>query len=262
MWKEKEEKPIAMYLGLTFAITWMTEAIIILIEKMNLFSTTVTQVVAMLLIAVFAALAPGISVYLLLRQHGKISGLKDYLKRVFACESKKSLVAGLALTFFYMAVFVICTEEQVPGRPWYIAPFMLLFMIPGGGWEELGWRGFLQPALEEKFGFVSATVIMGAIWSIWHFPLWFIESASQKNFEFWAFSLYCVALSFLLAAAYKMTKSVIVPILLHAWANTMCGGIYTYRVLEYGPSVKGCLFFLGMILLACLINAYYNENKN
>ena len=77
MWKEKGEMPIAKYLGLTFAITWMTEVIIILIEKMNLFSTTLPQVIAMLLIAVFAALAPGLSVYLLLRQRGKISGLKD-----------------------------------------------------------------------------------------------------------------------------------------------------------------------------------------
>lgn len=34
--------------------------------------------------------------------------------------------------------------------------------------EEVGWRGFLQPALETPFGRLGAAVIVGLVWSVWH----------------------------------------------------------------------------------------------
>lgn len=37
--------------------------------------------------------------------------------------------------------------------------------------EEVGWRGFLLPILYQKFNFNKASVIIGSIWALWHFPL-------------------------------------------------------------------------------------------
>ncbi|MGZ4807922.1 MAG: CPBP family intramembrane glutamic endopeptidase [Thermoanaerobaculia bacterium] len=37
--------------------------------------------------------------------------------------------------------------------------------------EELGWRGFLVPALCRRFGFTAGSLLTGAIWALWHFPL-------------------------------------------------------------------------------------------
>lgn len=37
--------------------------------------------------------------------------------------------------------------------------------------EEIGWRGFLVPALHEKFGVIEALLITGLFWCLWHFPL-------------------------------------------------------------------------------------------
>ena len=40
--------------------------------------------------------------------------------------------------------------------------------------EELGWRGFLFPRLQQRFGFHGACLISGLIWAVWHYPeiLW------------------------------------------------------------------------------------------
>lgn len=38
--------------------------------------------------------------------------------------------------------------------------------------EDLGWRGSLQPQLQSKWSAISATVMVGIVWVIWHLPLW------------------------------------------------------------------------------------------
>ncbi|MGD0144099.1 MAG: type II CAAX endopeptidase family protein [Rhizomicrobium sp.] len=47
---------------------------------------------------------------------------------------------------------------------------MLRLAAPALG-EELGWRGFLAPALCSRFGFAAGSLLSGFIWAAWHFPL-------------------------------------------------------------------------------------------
>lgn len=49
---------------------------------------------------------------------------------------------------------------------------ILLFAIPGAIGEELGWRSYFQAHLEEKWSLVIAGSITGAIWGLWHLPVW------------------------------------------------------------------------------------------
>ena len=41
--------------------------------------------------------------------------------------------------------------------------------------EEVGWRGFLAPALSKRYGFAATSLISGSIWGLWHFPLIFVN---------------------------------------------------------------------------------------
>lgn len=261
MWKEQEKKPIIPYLLLTFGISWSAELLCILIERLQLLPSNLEQLIVMSIIAIFGAFAPGMAVYILLKKHGKITDMKGYIKRVFACENKKNLLLGIIISFAIFGLLIIATEETNPEYPFYLILPIFIVMIPGGGWEELGWRGFLQTALEERFGFIRGTALLGVIWSVWHLPLWLIQCANQKDFVFWAFAVYCIAFSFLLAMTYQITQCVLAPILLHAWGNTMCGGVFTYHVLENGPSILGWILLAGMIVLACIVNQVHQHQS-
>ncbi|MCR1838915.1 CPBP family intramembrane metalloprotease [Murimonas intestini] len=117
----------------------------------------------------------------------------------------------------------------------------------------MGWRGVFQPLLEKRFSFLAAALIEGVIWGVWHLPLWFIPNSTQGDMNFIAFTLYCTTLGMTLAAAYRLTKCIWVTILIHAWSNTVLGGMYTLTSLNNSPSVKTLVVYALQIAAIMLI---------
>jgi membrane protease YdiL (CAAX protease family) len=52
----------------------------------------------------------------------------------------------------------------------YLPALIVTFIIAAGG-EEPGWRGFALPRLQERYGPLIGTLILGVLWGGWHFPL-------------------------------------------------------------------------------------------
>jgi uncharacterized protein len=55
--------------------------------------------------------------------------------------------------------------------PIYALSFVLTALMQGGN-EEPGWRGFLQPELQNRFSPLVAALIVSIFWSFWHLPLY------------------------------------------------------------------------------------------
>jgi membrane protease YdiL (CAAX protease family) len=51
-----------------------------------------------------------------------------------------------------------------------VALFISLFLDIGGVSEETGWRGFAQPVLQGRMTPLAATLVVGLLWGVWHFP--------------------------------------------------------------------------------------------
>ena len=49
----------------------------------------------------------------------------------------------------------------------------LLPLISYAIFEELGWRGFLLPHLQEKYNAWTSTIYLTVIWATWHIPFFF-----------------------------------------------------------------------------------------
>jgi len=47
--------------------------------------------------------------------------------------------------------------------------------------EELGWRGFALPRLQQKYGPLIGTLILGVLWAIWYIPSWFLTSRGVQG---------------------------------------------------------------------------------
>ena len=92
---------------------------------------------------------------------------------------------------------------------------------PGPLGEELGWRGFALPRLLKDRSALSAGVILGVIWGVWHLPAFILAGTPQNNMSFPLFMIGVVALSVLMTWAFKGTSgSVLAAALIHWTFNT------------------------------------------
>lgn len=104
--------------------------------------------------------------------------------------------------------------------PLVLGIFVLIFFLGGSFGEEFGWRGFLFPELSEKYLPMTAAVILGVVWAVWHLPLFWINGTSQFTTPFWLYAVYIVALSAQYAWVYiRTTGNLFACLLLHTFTN-------------------------------------------
>ena len=104
-------------------------------------------------------------------------------------------------------------------------PIVFLYVLFFFG-EEYGWRFFLQPRLQKKFGKIKGVILLGVIWGIWHLPLVLFYYSTPENF-FYALTtqvIVCIFLSIVFAYFYEKSGSIWCVTLLH-YINNVIGSI-------------------------------------
>jgi membrane protease YdiL (CAAX protease family) len=81
------------------------------------------------------------------------------------------LGAGLSLAFGATLPTPSFYSYDGQGAVWILATAFLFGAVFGGGNEELGWRGFMLPALQARHSPLVASLIIALAWSLWHLPL-------------------------------------------------------------------------------------------
>jgi membrane protease YdiL (CAAX protease family) len=100
-------------------------------------------------------------------------------------------------------------------------PLGILFGLPAGFFEEIGWTGYLFPRLRAGRSALGAAILLGVLWGLWHLPIVdYLGSASPHGTSWLPFGLAFVALMTamrsLIAWVYSNTRSVLLAQLLHA----------------------------------------------
>jgi len=137
-----------------------------------------------------------------------------------------SLVAPLLLVVVPRLIVVPLGYPLYLG--WAAQPFMVLgwvlnnFTRSGGMSEEFGWRGYALPRLQARWSAVVSSIVLGAIWAVWHVPLWFLAGSSQQGTSLWLFLVNQILMSVLYTwVANNARGSILVAVVFHAAANTV-----------------------------------------
>jgi len=147
-----------------------------------------------------------------------------YLFAIFGMVGIYALSLGLYNLMHRNAALAFFSERLPQAPAWQVTlmlvPMFIVIGIVNG--EELAWRGFAMPRLQEKYNALTASIIMGLLWSLFHLPLFFtLTGSSQAGMSFWSFTLSTVSLTILYTWMLNNTRgSVLLAYLFHAAANT------------------------------------------
>jgi membrane protease YdiL (CAAX protease family) len=218
--KNDNKSRIIQYLSVTFCITFLCWGAIVLANQFGLLPYGTP--ISMLLFIIGGNGAP-IASYILLKKWGEIDGFKSFLKLNFkfkASVNHYALVTLFLIIHFIIPILLLSSNRQTPV---YYGILLIPMMIVGGGLEEIGWRGILQPYLEKSLSFFTSTIIVAIIWTLWHLPLWFIAGTYQFNINYLMFGVSVLGMSFMLAAIRKVTNNTWMCILFHSCVNSFMG---------------------------------------
>jgi membrane protease YdiL (CAAX protease family) len=115
--------------------------------------------------------------------------------------------------------------ERFVQQPLMFLPFALFALVFGPLPEELAWRGYALDGLQAKRKALTSSLVLGAAWTVWHLPLFFIPGSYQHSLglgtgQFWLYMMDKVPLSILMTWVYNNNRqSTLSAILFHFMVN-------------------------------------------
>lgn len=100
--------------------------------------------------------------------------------------------------------------------------FVVINMFVLGGTEEIGWRGVVQPRLQNRLSVFSAGLAIGIVWWAWHLPLFFTgdPNYSLEFLPFLSYTLFVLGASTVFGALVNRAEGRVLPVMLmHASTN-------------------------------------------
>jgi uncharacterized protein len=210
--------PVVTYFALTFLISW-TGALAVATPHL-IRHQPLPQMTGILMFPVML-LGPSLAGIVLTRIVDGKSGLRVLFSQMFRAWVPPRWYMALLLPPALVLTVLLFLERFV--SPVY-APnrfFMgILFGIPAGFLEEIGWMGYAFPKMRSESNGLAPSILLGLLWALWHLPVINYLGTAIPHGAYWlpfflAFSLAMTAMRVLIAWIYTNTKSVLLAQLMH-----------------------------------------------
>jgi membrane protease YdiL (CAAX protease family) len=237
--------PLGFFL-LTFALTipfWLISAI------------ARRELLPGLPVAGLAAFCPMLAAAILVYRENKNAGVTALLKRSFDFKRIKVKTWYLPVLLLMPAVMILSfgvlrlSGMPVPVPRIVALPALILctaFFIGALG-EELGWSGYAIDPMQDRWGALKASIVLGFIWAIYHYVALAQAHRSVAWIAWW--SLGTVALRVLMVWLYNNTgKSVFAMALFHMTIN-VTWQLFPVSGSYYDPRITGLITVAAAVIV-------------
>lgn len=216
---------LRLFFRLAFLLCWGPGALYLLLPvQMSALFGPMTFASPVLYLAVFA---PTVAALICARLESR-AAFADLIARLLRWRAEPIVYA--------IAVFGIAAAALVPRYAMALLAFTpppnLLAMVapaglaglalstladPGPLGEELGWRGYALPRLQQRFNGLTAALILGAVWALWHVPAFFLAGLPQSQMPFAPWAICTLSLAVLIAWITNRARGGVLPAVLMHW---------------------------------------------
>jgi membrane protease YdiL (CAAX protease family) len=210
------------FLALTFGLTWGIGAVAAIFpDQMTAIFGEMGYTNPLFILMVYSPAFAGL--FLVWRHHG-LAGLGRFFRRLTLWRMPAAwwlwLVIGIPAIIYVGAALKGTLADPFPFSPWYTVLTALAIGLVIGPIEELGWRGVALPLLQRRYAPLWASLILGAIWGVWHAPAFLFSGTPQSAWSFGPFFAGVVAMSVILTAMFNAARgSLLIAALFHFQMN-------------------------------------------
>jgi uncharacterized protein len=216
--------PLISYFVLAYALSWLVTLPSVLAEWKVITGDYTLP------LALKQWIGPGLAGILMSRVTGEHARLRSSMRQwrvgwlwylIILAGPPAVILSGIALQPGLLANFHGYTSRVLVSYPFYILAVLIGVGVP----EELGWRGFALPRLQQRYGPLWGSLILGVLWVFWHLFFFLLPDhgggpgadygAVFTNFAI--FGAMVLALNFIFTWVYNHTRgSVLIAALLHS----------------------------------------------
>lgn len=278
-----DKKKFTSYLVWTFTVSWILQII------GSIFANQGNQMVFSLImcVAMYGPFLGAVMAKIPLKGMGWKPKFKGNVKYIFVALWMPALLSSLGAILYFVffpdrldltGKYLIEMQgealmEQLSAQgitvPMYLgsfaisavtyAPFFNMFVALG---EEVGWRGAMQPMLNDRLGKFRGRIVGGIIWGAWHWPVMILAGYEYGKEYFGApflgmamFCLFTTVGGILLDTIYEKTQCIWLPSLAHGAINafSLVGYIVEPEYMDQyilGPVPIGIIGMIPALIMA------------
>jgi membrane protease YdiL (CAAX protease family) len=143
-----------------------------------------------------------------------------YFLRVFMSVGLSELIDHNGAEELNQIIGNLTDKKNIAVMIFLIPSYFLSFIIFFG--EEYGWRYFLQPRMQQKFGMKKGVILLGIIWGLWHLPMDFMYYTTTTGLQMQVNQIIvCIAYAIFFGFTYMKTQNIWVPVIIHFLNNNL-----------------------------------------
>jgi uncharacterized protein len=240
---------VALAYGWTWGFWWVASTAA---------SGSATVLIALTLLS---GIGPSLAAAAVVWRFDGTTGLRQWLRR---CFNWRLALGWYGLAFFGPPVIMLAAlvvnralGGAVPQSPaaenlWLsVLIFGQILVLGGPLGEEFGWRGYALPALACKWGWRWASLVVGAIWALWHLPLFYMSGTAQTSMPMALFMASSVALSVIFARLSVNTAFSVLPAIVLHWSVNAWS--WVIPVTPQGGVMQPYYLVMGLVFVIAII---------
>jgi uncharacterized protein len=226
--------PTLAFFMLTFFLSWMIWVPLAL-DHFSLLPVRLNEGFV-LIVRLFGTLGPAVSAILVSQIYGGRPAVVSLLRQLGKWRVRWTWYVAAGLVFPALVFVVAWIYNQITGspplpvQPVSVANLIVILVVMTISvlGEEIGWRGFALPRMQEQFSALKTSLILGTIHTVWHIPFWMILGELERyGWSYWLLSwAWILALTVYITWIMNNTgNSLLLAVLIH-WSLNIVTAAY------------------------------------